>query len=858
MNSSFLNRRNPFSGMVGNRRIARTSLLPDGIVTILVLAMLLCTVAKSAPLELAIAPMPPVAGEAAQLRLTSQTSVPKLEELPEIEDLEWLTPANSPQQSTRTAVINGRQRRQATAVYHFRVRTADRKYRIPRMKVRVGNEVVQTQSREFVADKPRVRTADGDDLDMESALFSRLTFDGKDEPPETLFVGESLPITMNVYVLASIFNSMSYPELDIEDAVFRDYSEENPRFPHFRKTAPRQQRLGDRLYVHVPFTFTLSPIRAGLLSGRLDAACDIKAGNADPPSGLGASLFRRSQTRRRTVTAELPEISVQPLPTVPVDQRFLGLVGDWTITGKLNKNKVRAGESLSFVLIVAGQGTLELLNPPKLELSGFRTYEPEVERRSRGDTAYATLTWVLVPLAEDSRLPALTFSTFDPKDEDFRTRKLTPELTVLPARNGANGSLIIDADGEEESDDDRRRETAKTDILYVKKSLSKSISPPLWRRAVPSLMLGAAGPLVYLLLAAAARHRQRLKRDAGYRRRSGAARGRSRALHRLRQCDERERARIVRDELAPALSAGLELPPGTTPMELAEQLQEKHPQLADQLRKAEQCRYMPEQGQALDVAAIARQAGKLFILLLLFTVGARAESANSGLDKESALEAAHVAYDRGRVDQALAQYRRLSEENPNSAALLYNRANCRYRLGEGGRAVALYERARRLAPRDSDIAENLRFVRRQLGLPDRSHAANPFELLARLRDSLRPDEWLALAGWTLFLWGIIGGGLHFCSVAPLWFHWLAAALLLLSLASALSQFRGTYRSGAHAVAVSASPKLLRLPDADADVLNVDIREGRMVSVVEERTDWMRVRVDQNEGWLSREAVQLVW
>lgn len=858
MNGDIINHRKPFSGTEFVDWTVRSRRRRVGCAAFLALVLLMCAVAESATLDVDIDPMPPVAGESAQLRLTSETEVPTVTELPEVEGLEWLTPANSPQRSIRTAWINGRQRRQATAVYLFRVRTADRKYRIPAMKVRLDERDIKTDPHEFTATKPRVRTPEGDDLDLESALFTRLAFNGQGEPPEHLYVGESLRITLNVYVLKSIFSSMSYPELDIEDAVFRDYSEENPKFPRFRETSPRQVRRGNRMYVHVPFTFVLSPIRAGLLTGRLAAVCEIETGRADAPSGLGSSLFRRSRNRRRSVAAELPEIPVRPLPQVPADQRFLGLVGDWTVTAKLDKEEVRAGESVSFVLTAAGQGTLELLRKPNLNLPGFRAYEPEIERRSRGDTAFATLTWVLVPLAEDSRLPPLAFSTFDPEAEDFRVRRLTPELTVLPARKGANGSLTFDADNESENGDDRQRDTAKTDILYVKKSLGKSIAPPLWRRAVPHLLLGAAGPVVYLLLSAAARHRRRLRRDAGYRRRSSAARARSRALHKLRHAGEADRARIVREELVPALSAGLELPPGTTPTELAEQLRDKHPELADQLRQAEAYRYMPEQGQTLDVALIARQAGKLFVLLLLFAVGARAESSRHEEGEDNLLDAARTAYDRGHIEQALAQYRQLSGNNPGSPALLYNRGNCRYRLGEGGRAVALYERALRLAPRDSDIAENLRFVRRQLGLPDRSHATDPFELLASLRDSLRPDEWLILAGWTLFVWGVVGGGLQFRDGTPRWLHWLAAALVLLSVTAVSLQYRGPYRSGVHAVAVSASPKLLRLPAADAGTLDVDVREGRVLRVVEKRTDWMRVRVGRNEGWMPRDAIQFVW
>lgn len=57
-----------------------------------------------------------------------------------------------------------------------------------------------------------------------------------------------------------------------------------------------------------------------------------------------------------------------------------------------------------------------------------------------------------------------------------------------------------------------------------------------------------------------------------------------------------------------------------------------------------------------------------------------------------------------------------------TAAALYNAANSYARAGKAGMAILYYERARLLAPNDSDIEANLRYVRASSRLPRRSRA----------------------------------------------------------------------------------------------------------------------------------------
>ena len=78
------------------------------------------------------------------------------------------------------------------------------------------------------------------------------------------------------------------------------------------------------------------------------------------------------------------------------------------------------------------------------------------------------------------------------------------------------------------------------------------------------------------------------------------------------------------------------------------------------------------------------------------------------------MDEAVTLYQQGRYDEARAMYRSFSEQNLYSADALYNLGNTYYKQGEWGEALTYYSKARRLAPRDRDIAFNMALLRTHL------------------------------------------------------------------------------------------------------------------------------------------------
>jgi tetratricopeptide (TPR) repeat protein len=74
---------------------------------------------------------------------------------------------------------------------------------------------------------------------------------------------------------------------------------------------------------------------------------------------------------------------------------------------------------------------------------------------------------------------------------------------------------------------------------------------------------------------------------------------------------------------------------------------------------------------------------------------------------------ANQAYKNHQFQQAIDGYRHLIENGSENGLVYYNLGNAYFRLGDLGRAILSYERARLLIPRDGDLAFNLSHARNQ-------------------------------------------------------------------------------------------------------------------------------------------------
>ncbi len=867
---TFLFRIRPVAGhvtaLLGRMRAGRRTALFLG----------LASWAASARLDVAIQPNPLMVGETAQFEITSDEAVPKLERLPRIPNVQWL---GGPSIRQSIEINNFRRSVKVTAGYAFRAMTPGR-LSFPAMAVTVKGRRLMTPPVSCEVKQAQVQAPGSRQMRLGDLAFVRVRLGAGSSPPSRIYVGQEVPLEIRVYACEQLFRDLSYPEIEIENASFRDTSAQNRQNSKFLIPRQRREIRNGVPFTVIPFVCRITPLSEGKLTGSGSVQVRLVARRrrssrrpADPFDPFGFfddpfSPFGRSRLIPRTLTFTVPAVPVAPLPPAPKEAGiFLGLVGDWRLALRTDAASVRVGEPLTLELRISGTGGLDALRPPKLDLPGFRTHEPEVKKNTAGTQSSATLTWALVPLEPDAVLAPLVFSTFDPEKGKYEPCRFALPVKVKPAPAAATARSVVADSGKptEKRLQPTPEKHAATDIFYIKTRLGPYVRRPLWRNtAAPSLALLLFGAAFYFGCLGLAVHRERLSGSESYRRRREALAKRSRLLRELRNCAGGRCEGVICEQLVPYISALCDLPPGTTPEVLAEYLRPRDPAVADMLIQAEQGSFMPDAATRIDPRELLRRLRRLGFFLFvagLFTVGPVSE-VRAGEPEEAvagaSIQDATRAYEEGHVARAEAVYRRLERAGAQNPALLYNLGNCAYRLGRLGEAAAFYEQARRLAPRDSQIVENLNFVRSRLGLPPVRQVRNPVELLAYLRDDLRPDEWGLLAAVLVFLGCIWAGTRRLRRRSAVSGVGAAAAGVLVCVLAIWSQFQTTYRPEAHGVVLStrAAPHLL--PSADSDKAKFALKPGETVRILEERTRWYRVRAGESEAWVEKNCVRRVW
>jgi tetratricopeptide (TPR) repeat protein len=96
--------------------------------------------------------------------------------------------------------------------------------------------------------------------------------------------------------------------------------------------------------------------------------------------------------------------------------------------------------------------------------------------------------------------------------------------------------------------------------------------------------------------------------------------------------------------------------------------------------------------------------------MMLVCGPARARGADTGQ-----FDAANRLYEAQKYADAKQAYDALVKSGPLSANLFYNRGNAEWKLGDGGRAIADYERALELQPSHPEARANLEYARNATG-----------------------------------------------------------------------------------------------------------------------------------------------
>jgi hypothetical protein len=229
-------------------------------------------------------------------------------------------------------------------------------------------------------------------------------------------------------------------------------------------------------------------------------------------------LFRTEDIVQRTAYTTPIRLTVRPLPLEGRPDGFKGGVGSFSMTARLSKDEVKAGESVTLTLVLSGEGNVRDVPDPDPQIEGVKTYSdtPSISVKNYDNTVVGEKVYrvALVPQQPgDVAVPKLTIPYFNPENERYEIASAGP--LTLKVRPSESETLQV-ARSAEETD---RARSDNSDILPI----HERIGPITHNRL--ALWLGRLRPAAYPLPAflyavcfAIARHRERLKTDTAYRR----------------------------------------------------------------------------------------------------------------------------------------------------------------------------------------------------------------------------------------------------------------------------------------------------------------------------------------------------
>ena len=232
----------------------------------------------------------------------------------------------------------------------------------------------------------------------------------------------------------------------------------------------------------------------------------------------------------------------------------------------------------------------------------------------------------------------------------------------------------------------------------------------------------------------------------------------------------------------------------------------------------------------------------------LFCSAGFAEEQNPGAIFKSAAS----FYEKGEYDKAIKEYGKLAERGLESGNLYYNIGNCYFKKGKLGMAILNYERAKRLMPRDSDLASNYEYARSLV--KGQSGIRAPF--YKRMMNRFAGQ--FTLNGLTVFLSGVyilivsaLIASIFFASLRR-YLVVLILPLLIIAVASAVCLTDKIRFLDKSAVVISDKTDARFAPFRSATTY-FTLYEGMEAEVIAGKEEWRKIRrADGKTGWVKSE------
>ncbi len=218
---------------------------------------------------------------------------------------------------------------------------------------------------------------------------------------------------------------------------------------------------------------------------------------------------------------------------------------------------------------------------------------------------------------------------------------------------------------------------------------------------------------------------------------------------------------------------------------------------------------------------------------------------------------AGFAYKDGRYQEATQLYEEILKEGKESGALYFNLANSYIKLGNKGRAILNYERARALIPRDSDLKANYQYA---LSLIEDNEESKPTSFLQKIFQQFiefYTEDELTIAIFVLM--AVIASGY----LLVLYLSWpkerftgllsILALVCLLFMSSLVMKI--SWRNNLAVILTEGESTFEPLQGATT---HFRLQEGAKVKILKREGEWLKIRRrDGKVGWIKKDNLEKI-
>ncbi len=574
-------------------------------------------------------------------------------------------------------------------------------FTIPPVQIRLDNKIVSSKPLTLRVSKDQSAAANAN-----KTAYMRLALS-----KTNLVVGEVIGAELQLFVTEG--RNLQQPQLTCEGFVVQK----------FIKPTSTKTRIGNNIFNVLTYKIALSATKAGRLQlGPFTSTLEIpERRNAQRNSNDPfADFFGTSVQYRETVLNTDPTtVNVVPVPNTEGLPNFTGGIGNFTMGMQVGPTNLTAGDPITLRIEWQGQGNLDAINLPTLNLPGFKSYPPVATTKSQdplGIEGSRYFEQVLIPESSEIKsIPALSLSYLDPNTRKFIVLS-NAAIAIAVKGSTLPASTETQVPGNVAS---APVAPAKPVFAHILPDPGTLIRPSLvFYKTTWFWVANSCPPLLCLGSLLVLGYRRRLAADP----KRLAAQAARQQWHQKRAI----LAKAVSNSDIPAFLHAA-LPVVEAILQEHDKLSTADQATAEALRESAQAALYGSASLshdlATDLAFLEKQVathpkvlGSMAIkalatvafLAAVFTT--EAEPTNSmGLFQQ-----ANRHYEVGQYQQAFSEYRHLIEQTGESFSVLFNAGNAAYQSGSNGWALACYTAASRYEPRNVALRANYEFLAKKL------------------------------------------------------------------------------------------------------------------------------------------------